>query len=87
MPFVSVAKKEEVWAHMLSLPRPGGMTDVCLARVKSRIFVWDYFWQDVVVFHGLLSMTPEELKVAYLPAYNHAVGNFWGMVAEVVRSK
>jgi len=88
MPTVSDAKQDEVWQHLMQLPashRPNGVTQARLERIKAQVYQYPFFWQDVVVRHGLLDRTPEQLKAADLAAYEHMLGNAWGMIATLVQ--
>jgi len=76
-------KKNEIWAHMLSLPKSSrghGMTDRRVERLKPIVWHDRAFWIDVIMRHCLLKMTIEELKNTDTQTYAHCVSNFWGML-------
>lgn len=82
---VSTEKKEEVWSHFSKIkPWPYGVTAKRLEKIKPVVFAWDFFWQDIVLRHGLLDQSPEQLKETEREVYNHCDGNFWGMVYEAM---
>jgi len=88
MDTVADEKKQQIWEHFIATkPRPAGVTDRRLARIKPVIWRWVFFWRDVAAAHGLIEQTPAELKAAHPEIYDHAQGNFWGMILEaMVRS-
>jgi hypothetical protein len=80
-------KKNEVWKHFVSLPksyRPNGLTDKRLEKVKYIIWKTEFFWDDVVCRHGLLDVSIVDLKLLDKETYEHCMGNFWGMMMEIM---
>ena len=76
-------KKQEIWAHMLALPkacRGNGLTDKRIERLKRLVWLDAAFWLDVIRRHNLVQLTIEELKAQDVATYEHCVGNFWGML-------
>lgn len=87
LPQVAQSKKDMVWQYMLSLPkshRPQGCTDQRLIRVCALVMNNEDFWSDIVQRHGLVDLSPEELKQQDEEAYDHCEGNFWGQVMEIM---
>lgn len=78
-------KKHEYWDYYTSEPfktyRPRGITDLRLQKIKSVIWGWDYFWDDVVVRHGGLDVKPTQMDK---DTFDHSIGNFYGMMYEAM---
>lgn len=84
-------KKYEYWNHFLAeeflnrtYPK---ITPSKLREIKSIIFTWSFFWEDVVERHGGLEWTPEQMKGTDKFTYDHCQGNFWGMIHEMLGRK
>jgi hypothetical protein len=73
-------KKHEVWDHALTLPRPHGITQQRLDRIKNIVWTDQQFWQDVIIRHGLDKETPKQLLERDSFTYDHCFGNFWAMI-------
>lgn len=88
---VNIYKKNEFWNHFLAkefLKRTyPKITPSKLREVKSNIFSWEFFWEDVVVRHNGLHWTPETMEEKDKTTYDHCQGNFWGMIHEVLLRK
>ena len=81
--------KELVWNYYTDkskFPRPTGMTDARLAKVKLTVMKFRSFWTDVIDCHGVLEYeTPEEFHThADKETFEHSLGNFHGMVMEAM---
>lgn len=86
---ISDEKKKEVWNYMGSLPkreRPQGCTTVRMLKIYRDVFQTEYFWEDVVLRHGLNEISLDELKEKDPETYEHCVGNFWGMLMEIMHN-
>lgn len=80
-------KRHEYWNHFIAkwaLDKIGGsgITGPRLRKIKTAIITDDHFWWDVVNRHGGLEVTPEQMAIQYPAQYEHAMGNFWGMVMQ-----
>lgn len=81
-----IAKRWEYWNHFIAqwiVDGSGGghgITGARLRKAKDRIMSDDQFWADIVIRHGGLDMTPEEMKKRDSLVYDHCLGNFWGQV-------
>ena len=77
-----------VWNYMVGLPkkeRPYGCTDKRLQKVYKPIFESEDFWDDVVSRHGVSDdMLFHKLKEQEPEVYDHCIGNFWGMLMEIM---
>lgn len=80
--------KMYVWNYMVALPkgeRPNGCTDKRLQKVWEIAFKTEYFWDDVVSRHGVSDeMLLPQLKETDPETYDHCIGNFWGMLMEIM---
>jgi hypothetical protein len=89
--YVPPQKKLEFWNHFIArwAMRVGsggchGATGLNLKQAHEKI-MWDNeFWEDVVVHHGGLEMTPEEMEKTDREVYHHCLGNFWVRVATLL---
>jgi len=83
-------RKHLIWNHFIEqwvVGGSGGGTGVTgprLRRIKPYIWRDKAFWFDVALRHGLNQITPEELKLESPSVYEHAQGNFWGMIVEML---
>jgi hypothetical protein len=91
--FVSPEKKLEVWVHVMKAAiskeyrMPVGVTVKRLQKVYDDMMNDEFLWDDVVCRHGLLHMSIDELKATDKETYEHCIGNFWGMVSELMWKK
>ncbi len=51
-----------------------------LRKYDYQILADDFLWQDVILRHGFAGVRPWNAKAKDAAAYDHAMGNFWGMV-------
>lgn len=51
-----------------------------VAMYRDQIMDDDFLWKDVVMRHGFAGVKPWDAKRKDPAAYDHAQGNFWGMV-------
>ena len=58
------------------------MTGPKLRKIKPIIWQDENFWQDIVLRHNALGNPPELLKKYQPKAYEHCLGNFWGMIVQ-----
>ena len=83
---VSIEKRNEYWNHFITrwaiehIGGGHGVTGPRLRKIHSEIMVDDDFWADVILRHGGLHNSPENLCKLYEADYNHCLGNFWGML-------
>ena len=83
---VDIAVKHRVWNHFIerwAIEKLGGghgVTGSRLRFIKPYIFKDSNFWLDIVHRHGLDCEMPEALQVRDRAIYDHALGNFWGMI-------
>lgn len=76
-------QREALWQWCVKQkPYPNGVTVPRLAKVKPIIMRWEYFWLDMAAHLGQLDA--EHLMMADQSAYDHMIGNFWGMVVEAL---
>ena len=83
-------KKTEIWNHMVALPkayRGHGMTNNRVGLLHDIVWNDKDFWSDIILRHGLRSMTIEALKESDTAIYNHVVGNFWSMLYRIAIKK
>jgi len=83
-------KKTYIWEYFSSIPkkfRPNGLTNKKLEKIKSQIFENEDFWDDIYWRHGLNKESLEELLKNDIHTFNHCVGNFWGMISEIMWKK
>lgn len=59
--------------HLLKILRP---------RTQS-ILADDFLWQDVILRHGFRGVKPWNAQEKDAAAYDHAIGNFWGMISSM----
>lgn len=92
---ITRAKKHEYFNHFmmrLALEGVGGgygptgrkITGRRLRKAQGTIMADDALWRDVLIRHTGLSITPEKMMEHYPETYEHALGNFWGMVNSVM---
>ena len=54
-----------------------------IKRIRSRheaILGDDFLWQDLILRHDFAGIKPWNAKAQNAAAFDHAMGNFWGMV-------
>lgn len=89
---VPLSKKYEFWNHFITrfaLRGEGGGYGVSgkaitlkrLSKARDAVFADKFLWTDVVIRHGGLERTPEELDDF---TYCHCQGNFWGQVLSIM---
>lgn len=85
---ISEEKKSQYWNHFTDEAhrsfRPKKITDIRLKQIKKIVFSDDSLWQAIIGRGGALDKTPDELKEASLPDYEHARSNFWAMIREKI---
>jgi hypothetical protein len=90
------ARKWLVWNHFVAryLTEGTKMYGATQALTGKRIGkVWQYvwkdkaFWMDILTRHDLLRLTPESLEQMHPGSYQHAKGNFWGMLLHIAAEK
>jgi hypothetical protein len=85
------AKKHEYWNHFITrwaLEKLGGgygptgtkVTAAKLRKAKSVIWEDTSFWGDILLRHGGVEITPEQMMKGPPEIYNHCASNFWGML-------
>ena len=62
-----------------------GITPTKLKKYEHNILHDDYMWQDVLWRHNLCSSLPWEQIALDKANYDHAMGNFWGMIYPMFR--
>ncbi len=84
-------KKNEYWNHWIEYifvserqGKPHGVTGARLAKVKSHIWREKDFWFDVFDRHDGMYSTPEQMRDSDDPVYQHMIGNFSGMVYQLL---
>jgi len=89
------AKKHEYWNHFIAKwaleklgggygPTGGKVTATRLHKVKLIVFREEFFWQDILLRHDGMNMTPEQMIFNYPHTYDHCSGNFWGMLIQIM---
>ena len=85
---ISEEKKSQYWNHFTDEAhrsfRPKKITDIRLKQIKKIVFSDDSLWQAIIGHGGALDKTPDELKEASLPDYEHARSNFWALIREKI---
>lgn len=85
---ISEEKKLQYWNHFTDEAcrsfRPKKITDLRLKQIKKIVFSDDFLWQAIIGRGGALDKTPDELKEASLPDYEHARSNFWALIREKI---
>jgi hypothetical protein len=85
---INEEKKLQYWNHFTDESsrslRPKKITDIRLKQIKEIILGDDSLWQAIISRHHALDKTPNELKEASPPDYQHARANFWAMVREKI---
>ena len=66
---------------------PTGITGSRLKKIKADIFSDKDFWFDIILRHGGDKYYPEEMRIYDKFAYDHCMGNFWGMIVQVLIDK
>ena len=86
---ISEEKKSEYWDHFTDEAhrslRPKKITDIRLKQIKKNVFSDDSLWQAILARYDALDKTPDELKAASLPDYEHARSNFWALIREKIQ--
>jgi hypothetical protein len=81
---ISEEKKSQYWNHFTDEARrrfrPKKITDIRLKQIKKMVFSDDSLWQSIIARCNALDKTPDELKEASLPDYQHARSNFWALI-------
>jgi hypothetical protein len=71
--------KEQTWNDLFNAgARPKFLTDHRMKKIKTGIWNNEDFWFDLLLRHGLMETSFKELEA---DVKNHALGNFWGMLA------
>lgn len=60
-----------------------GVTGSRLRRLYETIMCDDDLWQDVIYRHGNYP-DPARMKADDLKLYQHCMGNFWGMIYQMM---
>ena len=60
-----------------------GFTAKRLDKIKGLLFMDKEFWDDILIRHGGIDFTPEELKEHNQHTYDHCMGNMTGMLTEL----
>lgn len=87
---IPIEKRLEYWNHfieMWALDRnigPHGLTPAKLRKAKELVMQDDSFWYHVVGRHGGIDKTPYQLELEDKFAYEHCMGNFWGMLRSYI---
>ena len=55
-----------------------------LYKAMDAIMSDDALWSDMLLRHSGFNITPEEMREQQLDVYEHALGNFWGMVNSIM---
>lgn len=90
MPLITDEKKQEFWDHFADPKMLNGLYGYsgrpfgkrALARAKAGLWDNNSFWNDIILRHGGLEWTPEQMKNADIEVYNHCFGNFCGGIAQ-----
>lgn len=88
---VSKAKRIEYWNHFVArwaaneISPLHGLTRARLGRVKKAILLDDDFWFDIVLRHAGGDITPEQMMADDQANHEHAEGNFWVQLAQIMR--
>jgi len=88
--YTPLLKRHEYWNHFVArlfVDKVGGgwgVTGPKLAKIKERILRDDNFWEDIILQHGGLDKTPEQLHIDDPLIYDHCLGNFWGMIYQTL---
>ncbi len=92
---ISQAKKYEYFNHFVArfaLEGVGGgygpsgrkITARRLYKAMRTILADHALWSDVLIRHNGCKIAPERLMEHYSGTYEHALGNFWGMVNSIM---
>ena len=81
---ISEEKKTEYWNYFLKLKsfHANGFTSKRLEKIKPFMWQWSFFWEDIILRHGAIDKSPEQLKVYDKIIYEHCMGNMAGMIYE-----
>jgi len=88
---VSDKRKHLYWNHFISeaylAPHgfPVGTTGPRLSKIKAHLWDNERFWRDVVHRHSGNTVTPEQMAESEPVRYQHCQGNFWGIIAKILR--
>jgi len=87
--YLSEEKKEQYWTHFSEAKKyhPKSLTDNRLAKIKEIVWADYFFWQDILVRHNGIQMSPEEMERDEPAAYDHCMGNMMGMIMEWLTRK
>lgn len=64
----------EYWGHGLTLNK--------LTKIEASVFNDKFIWSDLLARHGMSGVTPWDAKELDKSNYDHAIGNFAGMIYE-----
>lgn len=92
---ITRAKKHEYFNHFVArfaLEGIGGgygvtgrkVTGRRLGKAKRAILADSALWSDILIRHSGFNITPEEMAERQPDVYEHALGNFWGMVNSIM---
>ena len=62
-----------------------GVSTARLRKLEDRIIKDDLMWTDVLWRHGLMGEFPWKIMEFEHDLYDHAMGNFWGMIYPMFR--
>jgi len=82
----SEQKKHEYWNHFIAelyiSNQKAQFTGTHLRKIKPLMWRDHDFWYDLLVRHSGNDMTPEQMRDSMRGLYDHAHGNFWGMIIQ-----
>lgn len=75
-------KKDEYWFHFTKNKQfwGNGFTAKRLDVAKKELWDNKEFWDDILVRHAGMELTPEEMKQQNEKVYEHCMGNMTGMI-------
>lgn len=62
-----------------------GVTPAKIRKLESTIMDDTLLWEDVILRHGFAGVFPWDAMENDKPHYDHAMGNFWGMIYPMFR--
>ena len=87
------AKKHEYWNHFITKWAlkhigggygPTGKKATAAKLCKVKLIIWNdaTFWDDILLRHDGMYITPERMQQERSDVYEHCLGNFWGMLMQ-----
>lgn len=79
-------KRIQFWTYLVNekVPRPIGVTDRRLEKIKEAVLMDNFLWSDVVLRFGAGARGAREFYTEDTPSAKQSRSNFWAMVREKI---